>query len=180
MKTRTISKVDVTARPYEVWNAFVGLLAHEPYGDLDPQQRPAKLVFCYESEVQNGGHLQYFENHRGEHLDETVAALALIGAVEHKEVLRQAASRLRKRQRSPIKIAKGFTDAALEGEFSDLDSRFYACAPSLPLIFNSTLRPISRITSRSANDRRFAVGSACSSRWRGRVPIPKRPDSHKV
>ena len=52
----------------------------EPLPDLTPEQRRAHLVFWYESEMQNGGHLQYFENRGAEHLEETVYALGLLGA----------------------------------------------------------------------------------------------------
>jgi len=45
-----------------VWNAFVDVLAMEEYADLDPVQRIPHLCFWYDSELQNGGHFQYFEN----------------------------------------------------------------------------------------------------------------------
>ena len=50
--------------PHLIWNAFIDLIAIEDYGDLSPIQRKAHLVFWYESEVQNGGHGQYFEELR--------------------------------------------------------------------------------------------------------------------
>jgi hypothetical protein len=62
MKTRTLTKGEVEKEPYRVWNAYVDLLAVEDHRDLVPEQRAVYLVFWYESEVQNGGHLQYFEN----------------------------------------------------------------------------------------------------------------------
>jgi hypothetical protein len=62
MKTRTLTNGEVEREPYRVWNAYVDLLAVEDHRDLVPEQRAAYLVFWYESEVQNGGHLQYFEN----------------------------------------------------------------------------------------------------------------------
>ncbi len=53
----------------------------EDYDDLSPEQRPAHLVYWYESEVQNGGHLQYFENRGTEHLAAAVKALGSLGAI---------------------------------------------------------------------------------------------------
>ena len=76
----------------------------EDYEDLTPEQRRAHLVFWYESEVQNGGHLQYFENSGAEHLEETVYALGLLGAEGQQEV---------------------------ESDFTMFDSRFHACSPTL-------------------------------------------------
>src|SRR5258708_36997768 len=75
MKTRTLTKQQADAEPFRVLNAYVRLLAGERYEDLSPEQRPAHLVFWYESEVQNGGHLQYFENPGTEHLSATPEAL---------------------------------------------------------------------------------------------------------
>jgi hypothetical protein len=40
----------------------VNLPSSEDYANLSEERRPAHLVFWYESEVQNGGHLQCFEN----------------------------------------------------------------------------------------------------------------------
>ena len=131
MKIRKLTKAQVEARPYEVWNAFVNLLWMERYEDLSPEQRPAQLVIKYEGEVQNGGHLQYFENGRGDRLEETVAALGILGASCQREVLREAAALWRSRARQRIQTAQQFCKTALEGEFSEFDRRFHACTPSL-------------------------------------------------
>ncbi len=131
MNKRKLTQQQVNDAPYEVWNAFVDILAMEDYSDLAPEQRPAHLVFWYDSEVQNGGHLQYFENRRGEHLDETIAALELLGASCQQELLREAARLWRSRPRPRIQTVEEYCRIALEGEFSDLDNRFYACKPSL-------------------------------------------------
>ena len=45
MKTRTLTKEEVEAEPFLVWNAYVDLLAREGYDDLSVEQRPAHLVF---------------------------------------------------------------------------------------------------------------------------------------
>src|SRR5437016_4501842 len=78
--TAQLTSKEVEAEPFCVWNSFVNLLAKHSYEELSAEQRPAHLVFWYESEVQNGGHLQYFENRGVEHLAKTIAALGLIGA----------------------------------------------------------------------------------------------------
>jgi hypothetical protein len=132
MKTRIVTRQKVEAWPLNVWNAYVNLLAMEPYDELTEEQRPAHLVFWYESEVQNGGHLQYFENRGTEHLHETVDALELLGANCQKEILQEAAKLFRGRERLPIASVEDFVAAAHEGEFKAFDRRFYACSPSLP------------------------------------------------
>ena len=131
MKIRQLTKAQVEARSYQVWNAFVDLLWMERYEDLSTEQRPAQLVFKYDGEVQNGGHLQYFENGRGQHLDETIDALGLLGATCEQRVLREAVALWRARARPRIQTAQQFCETALEGEFSEFDRRFLACTASL-------------------------------------------------
>src|SRR5438876_6695514 len=118
MKTRRLTKQEVDAQPFRVWNAYVDLLAMEDYRDLAEEQRPAHLVFWYESEVQNGGHLQYFENRGTELLQETVNALGLLGAGCQQQILREAGEVLVSRTRPPIRTVPEFSAAALKAEFS--------------------------------------------------------------
>ena len=80
MIIRKLNRDLVRAKPYEVWNSFVDILATEKYENLDDVQRVAHLCFWYDSEVQNGGHLQYFENRGTGLLDKTLAALGALGA----------------------------------------------------------------------------------------------------
>ncbi|MGP0020563.1 MAG: DUF4375 domain-containing protein [Candidatus Sulfotelmatobacter sp.] len=132
MKIRIVTKQKVEAWPLSVWNAYVNLLAMEPHDELTEEQRPAHLVFWYESEVQNGGHLQYFENRGTEHLQETVDALELLGANCQKKILEEAGELFLGRERSPIASVEDFVAAEQEGEFTAFDRRFYACSPPLP------------------------------------------------
>ncbi len=131
MKTRTLTKREVEAEPYRVWNAYVDLLAMEDYRDLAPEQRAAYLVFWYESEVQNGGHLQYFENRGTKHLAATVEALGSLGASCQQQVLREAGDLWQSRERQRIQTVEEYRETALEGEFDAFDSRFHACSPTL-------------------------------------------------
>jgi len=131
MIIRSLTKEEVKADPYQVWNAFVNLLSMEDFGDLSPEQRPAYLVFWYESEVQNGGHFQYFENRGTEHLAATVDALGLLGAACQQQILREAGVLWLSHTHSRIQTVEEFFDEALEGEFESFDSRFHQCSPSL-------------------------------------------------
>jgi hypothetical protein len=96
-----------------VWNAFVDLLALEDYAHLSPTQRVAHLVFSYESEVQNGGHGQFFANQGAQRIPETVASLRALGLSCHAQVL-EGAARL---------IDTGTLAAA--------DRSFHACTPTI-------------------------------------------------
>jgi uncharacterized protein DUF4375 len=141
MIRRSLSKQIVEAEPFRVWNAFVNVLTMEDYSDLSPEQRPAQLVFWYENEVQNGGHLQYFENRGTAHLLATIEALGLLGAACHQRVLREARELWLSRHRPRIQTTEEFCDIALDGEFASFDARFHACSPSLPQCLEEYLRP---------------------------------------
>ena len=90
--------------PNLVWNRFIGLLASSDIDELDANQRPAHLAFWYESEVQNGGHLQFFENRPVSLIDETIVALKSLGTAQHANVLKEAAELWRSHLReSPVR-----------------------------------------------------------------------------
>lgn len=125
MVRRTLSKASVDADPGCLWNAVVNLLAMEHYEALSLEQRPAHLVFWYNQEVQNGGHLQYFENRGIERVGETIDALEQLGARPHRDMLIEALRRYESKDRPPIETVEEYVVTALEGEFEDLDDRFY-------------------------------------------------------
>lgn len=130
MIRRSLTKREA-AEPSRVWNAFVDLLAMEDYGDLSPEQRPAHLVFWYENEVQNGGHLQFLENRGREHLATTVDALGLLGAICQQQLLSEAVVLWLSRSRTRLHTAQEYCEIAAEGEFDTFDSRYHACFPTL-------------------------------------------------
>lgn len=121
----SIKRSTLNAAPYELWNAYVYLLAISEYEEFSVEQRPAHLAFCYDAEVNNGGHLQYFENKGTVYLDETIAALKSIGADDHQKVLIRAKEVYFSKERDPIQTAQEFVDEALKGEYEDLDNAFY-------------------------------------------------------
>jgi len=122
---------EVEAEPYWIWNAFVDLIATERYEELTPEQRPAHLAFWYDAEVQNGGHLQYFENRGVERLDETIHALDALGAPCHAKVLHEVGKAWQWRARGKLTSAAKFVERARLGEFDVFDARFHACEPSV-------------------------------------------------
>lgn len=131
MIPRALAMQEAEAELYRIWNAYVDLLPMEEFERLTPAQRPAHLVFWYESEVQNGGHFQYFENRGTKHIAATVEALGVLGASCKQQVLREAGERWFSRSRLGLETAQEFCDAALEGEFDSFDSRFHDCSASL-------------------------------------------------
>jgi Domain of unknown function (DUF4375) len=126
-----VTRRQVHADPFIVWNEYVGLLAHADFHALTNMQRAAYLVFWYESEVQNGGHLQYFENRGGAEAQEAVTALGRLGASCQARVLARAVARYVAKTRPEIASVTEYVEVALEGEFDDLDREFHDCRPSL-------------------------------------------------
>ena len=139
MVVRTLSRDAVEGDPHSVWNAFVDLLANERYDDLAPEQRAAHLVFRYESEIQNGGHLQYFENEDTKHLGVTIESLGMLGAYCHQQLLKDAGDVWLSRNRPHTESVEEFCNAALDGELDPFDQRFWECNPSLMEVLESHL-----------------------------------------
>jgi hypothetical protein len=130
MPRRVIEKAKAVSDPAIIWNTFIDIIADDPE-KLGPEQRAAHFVLLYESEVQNGGHLQYFENHRTNSLKETLSGLALLGAIGQHQVLEEAAQVFQSRPRKQIETMEEYAAVAKQGEFSPFDTRFHGCSPSL-------------------------------------------------
>lgn len=130
-RPRRVSRQLTEKKPYIVWNVFVDILAMSEYGRLSNKQRPAHLVFWYYSEVENGGHMQYFENRGTERIAETVAALKLLGCSCHARVLSGAAAQFKSRPRSRIRSVEEYVEIALQGEFDRFDREYAKCRPTL-------------------------------------------------
>jgi hypothetical protein len=62
------------------WNAMIDLCATEPLENCTPIQRQAALLFWYQSEVNNGGHFQYFMNRPEFPHREVLALMQALGA----------------------------------------------------------------------------------------------------
>ena len=137
---RVLREAEIREQPHSEWNAFVDVLAMSPLEELDAQQVPAHLVFWYESEVQNGGHFQYFENRGLADVDETIQSLRLLGAASHAEVLTRALRTASGREWGAISSADDFVAEALESELGTSDSDFHECAPPLQEILEAHLR----------------------------------------
>ena len=108
----------------ESWNAFIKLLATAEAVELHPTQRSAYFVFWYESEVQNGGHLQYFYNRGPDEASQAAASLRLLGATAHAELLSAALAAWRSRPRPAPDTIDDFAAEAMAAEFATHDERF--------------------------------------------------------
>jgi len=136
---RQLSKQLVAREPWARWNAFVDLLATEDFDALEPVQRVAYLVFWYDSEVQTGGHLQYFENEAGRRADEAILALQSMGGACQADILAAALLIWSRVDRTPPETVEEYIENALNGEFDDFDARYAECDPSVLMLLEGYL-----------------------------------------
>jgi hypothetical protein len=95
MIIRRLTRADAERRPELVWNTFIDILSAADYENLSPGQRIPHLVFWYDSEVQNGGHGQYFDNRGISKVGKTIEALRTLGLECQADVLMAARERRR-------------------------------------------------------------------------------------
>lgn len=136
---RRIKRADLEREPYLAWNSFVDLIIMTEYEDLSPRQRGAHLALWYQSEVMNGGHLQYFENRGTIHLEETIEALRALGAEAQAAILSQARERYFAKERPRIDSVWEYVKEARKLEYEDLDNAFYNAKPSLDALLEKHL-----------------------------------------
>lgn len=139
MIIRRVSKQILEKSPYEEWNAFIDLLAMEKHAELNEIQRVAHLSFWYDSEVQNGGHLQYFENKSMEDIHETIAALKELGAIKQANIIKDAYGQYASKKRKKILDVFTFVRAANEGEYENFDNQYYDCVPTVTALLEKYL-----------------------------------------
>jgi hypothetical protein len=128
---RTLDRAIAEKEPWLIWNAFIDLVAIEEAANLSELQQKAKLIFLYESEVQNGGHHQYFEIYGARHIKDTINALVEFGLSSQAKILNAAAQIWESKRRTKSRTFEQFIAGALKAEFSQQDSAFHNCKPSI-------------------------------------------------
>ncbi|MDD5259817.1 MAG: DUF4375 domain-containing protein [bacterium] len=123
---RSLNRSEYSLSPHLAWNAFIDLLAMSDYSQLTPIQQVAYLVFWYESEVQNGGHGQYFENRGIGMLQETLSALEQLGGYSQRNVLSEAFGI--------------FKQNAVEFNEDPFDKAFHECSPNIQVLLEQYLK----------------------------------------
>ena len=113
---------EVKLRPELRWNAFVDIVSVDPTSLPAGPKRCAALALRYESEVQNGGHDQYFDNTGCRYVEETIRALAQLGDHCRGRVLSQA-----------------YEEYVAEGDTSSFDAAFHRCEPGLTVVLEAHL-----------------------------------------
>jgi hypothetical protein len=128
MVRRQIKTSEIQENPYVIWNAFIDLIATEDYDDVTEVQRLAHLIFWYDSEIQNGGHLQYFANSSGQRAREAENALSALGMECQQSILNEALAYISETPLIEFESADDYVSAAQDEAFEAFDRRYYDCA----------------------------------------------------
>jgi len=131
MVKRKLSKQIIENEPYQIWNSFIDILAMESADDLSEVQKVAQSSWWYDSEIQNGGHLQYFENTELQDYSSIIDSLKAIGAKDFAALLSEASEMYLGKNRKPIKNVFQFVKKAREGEYDKIDSQYYEISPDM-------------------------------------------------
>lgn len=112
------------------WQFVIDIAEERGLEALSVPQRQYYAVFMYDSEVNNGGHSQYFFNPSGETWEDALAGLTAIGANERAKVLREAVE-VTGRYRPAANAESAFDQLERSdgrtATLSELDDRYYAC-----------------------------------------------------
>jgi hypothetical protein len=131
MIRRDLQKKQSEKEPYLIWNKFIDLIANEDESDLTDKQRTAQQVFWYDSEIQNGGHMQYFENHPKSDYTEVIESLKKVGAIKHANILEMSSIVFLGNRREPINSIPEYVEIAKRGEYDEYDSMYFKVKPDI-------------------------------------------------
>ena len=139
MIKRKLSKKLLEKENYQRWNLFIDILAMEREEDLTNIQKNAKRAFLYDSEIQNGGHLQYFENTFLDDYSEIINSIEIFGAINHAKLLKKAVEIYFNKKRTKIENVENFIAEYQNEEYQNLDNEYYAIEPDMNYYLNKYL-----------------------------------------
>jgi hypothetical protein len=139
VKPPEIAASRLQKEPQLLWNTFVKFLSKANTTEMNDVQMAAQLPFWYDSDIQNGGHLRYFENKYAKLGDKlnvlvlaTLDALKIVGADKQAEILGQSADVYFSKPRQHTKDPDEISQIALEGEFEKFDIEYNNSVPTIP------------------------------------------------
>jgi hypothetical protein len=113
------------------WNETVDYWVESDLSELPETHQQMFAAFFYDAEVNNGGHLQYFQNRGVGEATLVQNALDYLNAPELRSNFDRALQKYRAQQRPPIRSLEEYSEIAKEGEFNDEDDKFYSVKPGL-------------------------------------------------
>jgi hypothetical protein len=133
-----LQRSEIEQEPNLIWKSFIQLLVESKTDELSENQTIAQFAWLYDSEVQTGGHLQYFENQYllfeeklTEVIEKTIESLKTLGATKYAEILSQARKKYFSRQRIHPSTTEEFCSLELQNEFGEFDNHYYDCSPGM-------------------------------------------------
>ena len=109
----------------------MNLLGFSDANQLHSKQLGAFYAFWYDSEVQNGGHLQYFYNRGIDEARRAEPELRKLDVSNCADILWNAIELWDERARRKPGHVQQYIDDALEGEFQRFDLEYYSAEPPL-------------------------------------------------
>ena len=132
MKRIHLSQADVDAFPEgAIWNAFVQLLGFAEPSELSAEQLPAYRAYWYDSEVLNGGHLQYFLNRGLAEARLVGHDLHTLGYHDHGELLARAVAAWQSSEAPAPESVDQYVERALKGDFDQFDELHASIQPGI-------------------------------------------------
>ena len=131
MIKRKLSRKNIERENFNIWNAFIDILAMEDESKLTEIQKNAQRAFWYEAEVQNGGHVQYFENTNLNDYSPVIKSLNIIGAHDYAILLEKAVKAYFKDGTKNINNAGDFIKEALNEINLALDFEYSKINPDM-------------------------------------------------
>jgi HEAT repeat protein len=119
-------------------DVVVDALNRGGFDQLSLPQRHYYAVFRYNSQVNNGGHAQYFVNSSGDHCKSAIEGLEAMGAEQRAKILREAASLFGaagpstdgdRRQRQLAAFSE-----QQDKSLNELDKRYYSCSENIEVL----------------------------------------------
>jgi hypothetical protein len=138
VKPIVIDKTKLENEPNLLWNTFLDMVVMHDIQELSDVQSIAKCVWAYDSEVQNGGHFQYFENaynvykNKAEaYVAATLEALKILGAKKHEKILTGASTQYFKQRSKHPSTVKEYIELEDDSKVAKYDDKYYDCSPDL-------------------------------------------------
>ncbi|MGI9533150.1 DMP19 family protein [Lutimonas sp.] len=134
------SAIEINKSPHEDidvvrWNGFIDFVTQANEEELSQVQRIAYIANWYNSEILNGGHLQYLYNLGYFDHNEVISALEELGAIDQCDVLRKV---MEFHESAKInmptdheKYINWNEEYGYEVKIFEFDKQFYECRPEI-------------------------------------------------
>ncbi|MDQ2746029.1 MAG: DMP19 family protein [Acidobacteriota bacterium] len=114
-----------------LFEEIIPLFFQKDKTELTLIQHKVLVTFIYDSEVLNGGHLQYLQNQGTRNIPQILTFLEETGAICQKEILNEVFKYVQGNPVIPVETIEQYQARAMQGEFFDFDMAYYKCTPEI-------------------------------------------------